>query len=246
MFKFTKQELKLILVSDFDVYYLKRNKKIKDWFYIEPLFEDVLAEIANYTLNYFKKSNESADLYEFIDHLKEKYHSKYNDISYFENNVFYLNFFKAIDWISVFDWKIWLSTFTEVNPSTIKQKIVYTLRRINKPLHYNEITTKVMEWFDWKPVKVNTVHNELVKNSDIFVNMWLWIYWLKEWWYEWGTVKDIVERVLRKIGRPMNIKEITKEVVKEKMISPNTVVLTLQKYKDLFERVDKWTYKIKK
>lgn len=39
--------------------------------------------------------------------------------------------------------------------------------------------------------------------------------------------------------RPMTIKEISKEVLKEKMISPNTIVLTLQKHKDLFERVEK-------
>jgi hypothetical protein len=34
--------------------------------------------------------------------------------------------------------------------------------------------------------------------------------------------------------------------LKEKMISPNTIVLTLQKYKKIFERVDKWIYQMKK
>ena len=62
--------------------------------------------------------------------------------------------------------KVGLDTFTEVNPKTIKQKVLYILRRINKPLHYQEMATKVMEWFPEKPVKVNTVHNELVKNSN--------------------------------------------------------------------------------
>jgi len=46
------------------------------------------------------------------------------------------------------------------------------------------MATKVMEWFPEKPVKVNTVHNELVKNNDLFVNMGLGIYGLKERGFE--------------------------------------------------------------
>ena len=245
-FKFTSEEMKLILVSDFDIYYLKRNKALNNSFYIDPLFEDLLTHIANYSVWYFKKKKESEDMYEFIDRIKPEMKANYSDISYLDNNSFYTNIFKSIRWISVFDWKIWLDTFTEVNPKTIKQKIVYILRRVNKPLHYQELSSKIMEWFDWKPVKVNTVHNELVKWSEVFVNMWLWIYWLREWWYEWWTVKDIIERVLNSADRPMSIKEITKEVLKEKMISPNTIVLTLQKFQNMFERVWKWIYQIRK
>lgn len=132
-----------------------------------------------------------------------------------------------------------MDTFTEVNPRTIKQKILYILRRINKPLHYQEMASKVMEWFPEKAVKVNTVHNELVKNNTIFVNMGLGIYGLKERGFSGGSVKEIIERVLEKMNRPMAIKEISKEVLKEKMISPNTIVLTLQKHKDIFKRIEK-------
>jgi len=37
----------------------------------------------------------------------------------------------------------------------------------------------------------------------------------------------------------MTVKEISKELLKEKMVSPNTILLNLQKYKNIFERVDK-------
>lgn len=40
----------------------------------------------------------------------------------------------------------------------------------------------------------------------------------------------------------MSVKEISKELLKEKMVSPNTVLLNLQKFKDLFTRVDKGVY----
>ena len=46
-------------------------------------------------------------------------------------------------------------------------------------------------------------------------------------------------RIFEKNDRPMTVKELCKEVLKEKMVSPNTVMLNLQKYKDTFERVDK-------
>ena len=244
--KFNMQELKMIVVSDFDIYYLKRNRRIWKWFFIDPLFEDLLTDMTIYVTEYFTKKGEAEDLYEFVDKLKDVFTTKYADIEYLQNNLFYTNFFKSIKGIATFYGKVGLDTFTEVNPKTIKQKVLYILRRINKPLHYQEMATKVMEWFPEKPVKVNTVHNELVKNNDLFVNMGLGIYGLKERGFEGGSVKDIIERILGKIKRPMPIKEIQKEVLKEKMVSPNTIVLTLQKYKDMFERVDKGIYQLKK
>lgn len=169
--KFNAQELKMIIVSDFDIYYLKRNKRLWKGFYIDPHFEDLLTEIAVHVVSYFEKKDQAEDLYEFVDKLKVKFAREYEDVHYLQNNLFYTNFFKSIKGTATFYGKVGLDTFTEVNPKTIKQKVLYILRRINKPLHYQEMATKVMEWFPEKPVKVNTVHNELVKNNDIFVNM---------------------------------------------------------------------------
>lgn len=42
----------------------------------------------------------------------------------------------------------------------------------------------------------------------------------------------------------MNVKELCREMLKEKMVSPNTVMLNLQKYKDLFKRVEKGVYEL--
>jgi Fe2+ or Zn2+ uptake regulation protein len=52
-------------------------------------------------------------------------------------------------------------------------------------------------------------------------------------------VIDVLIRILKKYNRPMSLKEITKEVTKEKMVSPNTVSMNLQKYKDIFQRTEK-------
>ena len=44
----------------------------------------------------------------------------------------------------------------------------------------------------------------------------------------------------------MNVKELCKEMLKEKMVSPNTVMLNLQKFKDMFKRVEKGVYELVK
>ena len=246
LFKFTKDELKLILVSDFDVTYLKRNKLLYKAFYIEPLFEDLLTKMAIYVNDYFEKRGKSEDMYEFIAKVKDEFSKEYKDVTYLKNDLFYVNFFSLIRNFSVFDGKVGFDEFADVNPKTMKLKIYYIMKRINKPVHYQELPAKIMDYFPNKSCKINTIHNELVKNNDLFVNLWLGRYGLKEWWYEWWVVKDILIRIFEKNDRPMAVKELCKEVLKEKMVSPNTVMLNLQKYKDAFERVDKWVYQMKK
>ena len=246
LFKFNREELKLILVSDFDVSYLKRNKYINKGFYLEPLYEDMLTRMVLFIQDHFAKRQKSQVLYEFVWLLNEDFAADFKEIGYLKNDLFYISFFESIRDLSVFDGKIGLPTFEDVNPKTIKLKILYTMRRINKPVHYQELPAKIVEWFPQKSVKLNTVHNELVKNNDIFVNLWLGIYGLKERGYEGGQVKDILVRIFNKHNRSMNVKELCKEMLKEKMVSPNTVMLNLQKYKDMFTRVEKGVYELKK
>ncbi|MDO4714067.1 MAG: sigma factor-like helix-turn-helix DNA-binding protein [bacterium] len=242
LFKFSKQELKLILVSDFDITHLKRNKNLGKSFYIEPLYEDVLIKMVLFSQKHFEERGESQDLYEFISLLKDTFVDEFKDIGFLKNDLFYINFFQVVKDIMILDGKIGLTTFSDINPKTVKLKILYTMRRLNKPTHYQELPAKILERFPNVVTKVNTVHNELVKNGDLFVNLGLGLYGLKERGYQGGNVRDILIRVFQKYGRPMTAKELAKEVLREKMVSPNTVVLNLQKYRNDFTRVDKGTY----
>lgn len=244
-FEFSGQELKLILVSDFTISYLKRNRLIDKSFYIDPLYEELLTSMVVFITSHFTARKGSQDLYEFVALLKDKYARSHDDVHFFQQDSFYMNFFSTIRGLAVFDGKIGLDTFADVNPKTVKLKILYTLRKIDKPMHYQELPSKIMEWFPQKAVKVNTVHNELVKNSDIFVNVGLGLYGLKEWGLKGGVVKDIIIRILEASKRPMTVKEISRELLKQKMASPNTVLLNLQKHKDVFERTDKGIYQLK-
>jgi hypothetical protein len=60
--------------------------------------------------------------------------------------------------IGLAKWKI-------LNPKTLKDKAMYVLKRDKVPLHFVEITNRVIEMIK-KPVKVNTIHNELIRNED--------------------------------------------------------------------------------
>ncbi|MDR2190035.1 MAG: hypothetical protein LBP53_02345 [Candidatus Peribacteria bacterium] len=246
LFKFNKAELKLILISDFDVTYLKRNKYLHKAFYIEPLYEDLLTKMVLYVNDYFTQRGKSQDLYEFIGVLKDNFLKEYKEVTFLKNDLFYIHFFPVIRGVCVFDGKVGFEVYPDVNPKTMKLKIYYTMKRINKPVHYQELPAKILDWFPNKSVKINTIHNELVKNNTIFVNLGLGRYGLKERGYEGGLVKEILVRIFEKNARPMSVKELCKEVLKEKMVSPNTVMLNLQKFKDLFERVDKGIYQLKK
>lgn len=243
-YNFTRQEIKLILVSDFDITYLKRNKKFNKCFYIDPLFEDFLTVLAIHTEDFFEKRGKSIDIYEFALHLRDKYSKEYDQINFLKSDQFYLNFFTSLRNIVMFDGKLGNKSFEDVNPKTIKLKILYTMRRYKKPVHFQELPAKIMDYFPDKPVKINTVHNELVKNNDYFVNMGLGLYALRERGYKGGTVVEIIVRIFQRTQRPMPVKEISKELLKEKMVSPNTILLNLQKYKELFERTDKWVYQL--
>lgn len=246
IFKFTSQELKLILMSDFNLTHLRRNKIIDKSFYVDSLYEDLLTNIALYSIKHFEKTNTHESIYDFIDMLKKEFGKKNPDIQFLQDNQFYLNLLKVVKNISIFDGKVWLSTSKEVNPKTIKDKLLYIFRIHGKPLHYTDAANLVMEYFPWKAVKITTTHNELVKSNDVFVNVWLWLYTLKERGVQWWTVLEILTRIMEKTNRPMSTKEIMQQILKEKMIAPNTVLLNLHKHKNVFFKNEKWMYSLVK
>jgi hypothetical protein len=45
------------------------------------------------------------------------------------------------------------------------------MRKLKEPMHFEKLPAAVMEFFPKKKIKVSTVHNELVKNNTIFVNL---------------------------------------------------------------------------
>jgi hypothetical protein len=94
-----------------------------------------------------------------------------------------------------------------------------------------------------KPVKVNTIHNELIRNED-FVLIWRWIYALKEWWFTNGTVMDVITSILKEKWWAMNTEEITKKVLNVRNVKASTIYMNLQN-KNIIQRVWRNFYQLK-
>lgn len=244
--KLNYNELLLLLSSDYDLYYLHRNKRFEKLFFIEPLFEDLLNDIHDRIYEEVKNEPASIDMikYKIKWEFLWKFQRNNSIKKVLENDKLYENIIKLSRKLYLFDNKVWLEHHEEVNPKTIKLKIKYVLSKEWKPLHYEDIANKIKETFNLKSVKVPTIHNELVKWKE-FVNVGMGTYWLKEWWYNGDNTIEAIKNILAKAWRPMKVSEITKEVLKERLIREVTILIVLQKNPDIFERVWKWLYKLK-
>ncbi len=137
-----------------------------------------------------------------------------------------------------------LSEWRDINPRTLRDKILYILSEAQKPLHYVEISNRIAELkFDSKPINVQAVHNELIRDQA-FVLIGRGIYALRTWGYNDGTVADVIISILSEKG-PLDRDEIVKEVLRRRQVKKITIVLNL-KNKPIFERVGRNVYGLKK
>ncbi|MDP4000391.1 MAG: sigma factor-like helix-turn-helix DNA-binding protein [bacterium] len=129
-----------------------------------------------------------------------------------------------------------LATWRDINPKNIRDKTLYVMKRAKTPLHFEKITEKIKQAkFDAKPVTVQAVHNELI-NGDEFVLIGRGIYALKEWGYVPGTVADVIRKILTDADGPVERSRVIEEVLKQRHVSENTILINLQE-KSKFKRV---------
>ncbi len=141
------------------------------------------------------------------------------------------------------DWG--LIGWAETSPRGVGDKAFAVLRRNGKPAHFRDITRMINEAnFDQKKANPQTVHNELIKDGR-FVLVGRGLYGLKEWGYMAGTVADVLESILTKSAKPMSKQELIDEVLKQRMVKKNTILLSLQNT-SRFERAGKDLYTVRK
>ncbi len=148
----------------------------------------------------------------------------------------YINIVKGEEkFIGLESWKI-------LNPSTLKDKAIYVLKKQKEPMHFLDIASSITEYFS-EPVKVSTIHNELIRNEE-FVLIGRGIYVLKEWGYKDGTVLDVILDIFKKAGTPLSTEEITARVLKIRQVKTTTIYMNLQN-KKFIERVGRNLYQAK-
>lgn len=140
--------------------------------------------------------------------------------------------------------KLGLMKWGIVNPRNTRDKAYVVLRKIKKPLHFQELTNMIKEMkFSKKMVSQEAVHNELIRDPR-FVLVGRGIYALKEWGYKPGTVADVIEEILQKEGGALHKNDIIKKVLEKRLVRKNTILLNLQE-KPQFERVRRAVYKLR-
>lgn len=126
-----------------------------------------------------------------------------------------------------------LGEWGKANSSSIKTRGVkdyafLMMRKHGSPMHFREVAKAVASTFN-KKCHVATCHNELIKDPR-FVLVGRGIYALSEWGYKTGVVRDVIKELLKKNG-PMTKEDIVDQVMKERYLKKNTILVNLQNSK---------------
>lgn len=138
-----------------------------------------------------------------------------------------------------------LTEWSDIKPRGTREKAHLVLKTVGKPLHFREIAEFIDEYGlhgEKRKSHPQTVHNELIKDKR-FVLVGRGIYALSEWGYKRGTVKEVVEEILRNAKKPLSREEILKEVMKVRQVKKSTVIINLNTF---FSRIGKNAYTLKK
>lgn len=110
----------------------------------------------------------------------------------------------------------------------VKDYAFLMMRKHGSPMHFREVAKAVANTFE-KRCHTATCHNELIKDPR-FVLVGRGIYALSEWGYKSGVVRDVIKELLKKNG-PMGKDEIVDQVMKERYLKKNTILVNLQNTK---------------
>ncbi|MEK9151498.1 MAG: HTH domain-containing protein [Patescibacteria group bacterium] len=139
-----------------------------------------------------------------------------------------------------------LAGWSDIRPRGTREKAHLVLKTVGKPLHFREIASLIDTYGLTNRKKreshPQTVHNELIKDKR-FVLVGRGTYALSEWGYARGTVREVLEEILRKAGTPLSREQVLAEALKVRQVKRSTVIINLNTF---FKRVGKNAYSIKK
>jgi DNA-directed RNA polymerase delta subunit len=120
------------------------------------------------------------------------------------------------------------STSSSIKTRGIKDYAFLMMRKHGSPMHFREVAKAITNTFE-KKCHTATCHNELIKDSR-FVLVGRGIYALSEWGYKTGVVREVIKELLKKNG-PMSKEDIIEQVMKERYLKKNTILVNLQNSK---------------
>ena len=150
----------------------------------------------------------------------------------------WLNLSKVVGQNAMGEWG--RASSPSIRPRGVRDLAYLVLRKEGSPMHFAEAANKISSYFG-KLANSATVHNELIKDGR-FVLVGRGLYALSEWGYKYGTVRDIIEGIIKSEG-PSSKEDIVKKVLKERYVKENTILVNLQN-RDYFKRNKEGQYLI--
>lgn len=157
---------------------------------------------------------------------------------------------KLFDWLEVSNeikrnnfGKWGLTDWGEISPKSTREKAHLVLKEAKEPLHFHKIAELIDKYkLNKKKTHPQTVHNELIKD-DRFVLVGRGTYALSFWGYKRGTVKEVLEEILKNSPEPMKRENILSEVMKIRQVKKSTIMINLNNF---FARVGRDEYTLGK
>lgn len=158
----------------------------------------------------------------FLDELKDL-SSQYRDEEIARR---WLSMSKTMDKNPLGEWG--KADSSNIKTRGIKDYAFLMMRKHGSPMHFREVAKAICDTFG-KDTHTATCHNELIKDNR-FVLVGRGIYALKEWGYKSGVVRDVIHDLIKKNG-PMSKEDIVEQVMKERYLKKNTILVNLQNSK---------------
>jgi len=213
-----KNSLHLLLVANPFLNYFKETSANRSFFSYKIKRARVKREIQK-VIDYFEKMKKAQNLSEAAKkiNLEEKRLIEMGKIS--KN-------------LGLRDKKIGLYKFPSINPKTTEAKIDLILEKYQKPLHFTELAKLIVkENISKKQPTVPTVHNELIKHNQKYVLIGRGTYALKKWGYMTGTVKDVIEQIIKESKKKLTRNELIEKIMEQRIVKRNTILLNLAGFK---------------
>ena len=228
--------IRFLLALNPDFAFEEENDLYNSFWHFSRISKDKIYKNIKDIEGLFKKKQSTYLMDEILTLVKNNISSNVNQ----EELMAYLEISKKVGMnpfgeYGLFDWM-------EIDPSGARDRAYLIMKHSKKPLHFSDITKRLNEYNEiiipasvashsWqKKVCVQTVHNELIRDSR-FVLIGRGIYALGEWGYKPGKIVNVIKDILKEAGKSLKQETIIKEVKKRRMAKDNTIILNLHNKK---------------
>ena len=226
----------VLLQADYQLQKSKPQLGTNSYFHFPEVSKKIIESIHKEAVKILKKRGDIMETLALYDAIRTNLFAQFGKIeSIMIDSVMdiFVDIVKGEEkFIGLEKWKI-------LNPATLKDKAIYSLKKAREPMHFMDIANAITEYFG-ETVKISTIHNELIRNEE-FILIGRGIYVLKEWGYKEGTVLDVILDIFKKNDGPLSTEEITEKVLKIRQVKKTTIYMNLQN-KEYIERVGRNLY----